>query len=127
MFRPTLALVTILFLLQSARVSVSGIALPLPSSCRDEDGPPSYLQPNGGGVVGRAMPNLVQKNESYVLNELWTRQLRWSKLSKQMKNQVYFGRLSALVILISGSVLQHTHKQLPLPFTKQCLKCLARH
>jgi hypothetical protein len=52
------------------------------------------------------MPNPVKKNESYVLNELWTRQLRWSKLSKQKKNQVYFGRLSALVILISGSVLQ---------------------
>jgi hypothetical protein len=108
MFRPPLVLATtILLLLPSARVSVSGTALPLPSSCRlDEDGPPSYLQLNGGGAASRVMPTPAQKNELFVLNDVWERHLKWSKLSKRMKNQVYFGRVSALVLLISGSIIQ---------------------
>jgi len=108
MFRLPLPLVlpTILLLLSSALVSVSGTALPMPSLCRDDDGPPSHLQPSGGGVAGHAMLNPTEKNEKFVLEEVWARHLRWGKLSRQMKHRVYWGRVSALVLLISGGIFQ---------------------
>ena len=98
-----LPLLTILLLISSALVSkVSGVALPLPF-CRDDDGPPSHLH---GGVAGHAMLNPAEQNETFVLEEVWARHLRWGKLSRQMKNQVYWGRVSALLLLISGGIFQ---------------------
>ena len=58
------------------KVRVSGTALPArPSSCRDEDSPAlQYLLPGGGGIVGhKPSLNPAQKNESFVLLEVWER------------------------------------------------------
>ena len=64
------ARVTIVLLISSALVSeVSGVALPLPF-CRDDDGPPSHLQPRGGGVAGHATLNPAEQNETFVLEEV---------------------------------------------------------
>lgn len=103
-------LAAILLFTSSALVSVvSGTALPMPTSRRDDDGPSSHLQPNGGGVAGHApMLSPAKQNELFVLEEVWARHLKWGKLSKQIKNKVYWGRVSALVLIITGGIFQTT-------------------
>lgn len=83
----------------------------MPTSRRDdENGPPSqHLLPSGGGVAGRApMLSLAKQNEKFVLEEVWSRHLKWDKISKRIKNKVYWGRVSALVLLITGGIFQTT-------------------
>lgn len=68
-----LSLVVGAILLFSSR-GISGTALPMPSSCREDDAP-SYLLPTGGGIGRVCAPTLNpgEKNERFVLDEVWTR------------------------------------------------------